>query len=309
MKRAAVLCLLLVTSIAAPRAQGTAPRMDGYPEPGAPPIINLLSAGSGPRTALRFAIPQSYKGHLDMSMQMSMSMEMGGASMPAVTIPTMTIGCDVAVTNVAANGDVSYTLAFTGATIAPDAEPTLAAALQGLDGEMKAIKGAVTVSNRGVTRDMKLDQGKSANSQFSQLLGQLSNQAQSLSLPLPEEEIGVGARWDVRQAIVNGGVQIFQRSEYELAAVDGKAATLNVKIEQTAPAQSLSNPALPPDATVRLLTMTGSGSGTTTIAFDSLLPTSTASMDSTTSMEISMGGSQQTMSTKASIKMSLAPKK
>ncbi len=308
MKRLIVVCLMATLSIAAPRAQSPAVRMDGYPEPGTGPIVKLLSPGSGPRTALRFAIPATYKEHFDMGVDMSMAMEMAGASMPARKVPTMTVGGDVAVTGVAANGDVVYTMSFTGATVAPGGDPNIGAALQSVNGAMKGFKGTATVSNRGVIREMKVDQA-TANPQFAQMLDQFTNQAQNLSVPLPEEEVGVGARWEVRQAMKSGGMQVFQRVEYELAALDATSATLNAKLEQTAPAQSISNPALPAGAEVRLVSMTGTGSGKTTIRFDSVLPTGTANMESAMGMELSMGGNQQTMNARMSMKMTLTPKK
>src|SRR5512143_1826501 len=106
MKRSAVIGLLLLTSIATPRAQGTTPKMEGYPDAGAAPFVKLLSPGSAPRAALRFSIPASYKEHFDMSLELSMAMEMGGNATPAMSIPTMTIGMDIAATSVTPNGDV-----------------------------------------------------------------------------------------------------------------------------------------------------------------------------------------------------------
>ena len=308
MKRAAAVCLSLLVMIAIPHAQGGAIKMDGYPEPGAPPIIKLLSAGDGPKAALRFTVPASYKEHADLATQMTMSMEMGGNSIPSMSVPTMTFGCDVAVTNIGGNGDISYTMVINDVTVGSDGDQTAAAAMQGMLGQMKGLLGTVVVSNRGITRSLKMDVSKGPP-QLSQIMDSLTSQMQSLSMPLPEEEVGVGARWEVRQAMTVGGITTFQRAEYQIVTLDGKAVALGVKLEQTAPAQAISNPMLPAEMGARLLGMASTGTGTTTVHLDGIVPTGSMSATSQSDMEITMGGTTQAMSTKSSIKTTTTTKR
>ena len=92
-------------------------------------------------------------------------------------------------------------------------------------------------------------------------------------------------------------------------SIQGSTVTLKVTTEQTAPPQSISNPALPAGAEMYLENMTGSGQGTVVIKLDSLVPTSEMSMASSMSMSISLGGQNQSIVTDNKVKVTIAPAK
>src|SRR5262245_49404044 len=224
----------------------------GFPPPGEQPRVTLLAPGAEPRKALRIVVPNSLKSHMDMEMAMAMAMNVGGQEIPATSLPAMRIGADMTVTNVAASGDVTYTMSFTGVGLASSAgvDPAVTAAIDAMSGELKTISGTATVSNRGINRQVKIDTSKATNPQFTQMMDSVTNSLNGVSSPLPEEAIGIGGRWEVRQTLTSGGVTMFQKVEYELTAFDGKNATMKVKIDQTGPSQPMKNPALPPEAKV-----------------------------------------------------------
>jgi hypothetical protein len=310
MTRAAIACLILLVGADPLHAQTQGPKLDDYPAVGAPPAVTLLSAGAVPRTALRYVVPATYKERLSMKMVMGMAMEMGGMSMPGMSMPAITMTADIAVTAVSPGGDITYTLAFSGATVdTAGADPTVVAALQGLDASMKASKGTATVSNRGVSRGFTFDLGTAANPQFAQMMNSASSTLQNLSMPLPEDEVGAGARWEVRQTLSSNGVKTFQKNTMELVAFDGRTATLKTTIEQTAPPQAISNPAMPAGADVQLERLSGTGTGAISLPLTGLVPTSDVTMTSDMVMSISMAGNQQTVTTKISIKAGIAPVK
>ena len=309
MKRAVVAGVLLVAGISTLSARSPGQQPEGYPAIGAPAIVKLISAGAAPRSALRYAVAADAKEHMDMNMNMSMSMDMGGMSVPAIAVPGVKIGADLAVTAVSPAGDLTYTMGFTGVIVEAGADPAIAAQLQGMSDFMKTVTGSVTLSNRGVVRTANLDLGKLANSEFAQILGSTSETLKNVTTPFPEEEVGVGARWEVRQALESGGVKMYQKTEFELVAIDGKTATLKTTVEQTAPPQSVSNPAMPSGAEIQLQKMTGTGSGALTVRLNGLVPTSNVNMESTMVMQIDFGGETRQMSATTSLKMSVAPGK
>jgi hypothetical protein len=139
------------------------------------------------------------------------------------------------------------------------------------------------------------------------MMGSVTNSLTSLSMPLPEEPVGVGARWEVRQASVSGGLTMFQKVECELKALDPRSATLAIKIDQTAPPQPMNNPSLPAGATVMVDSVTGTGTGTMKVALDSLVPTSEADSRTTMVMSVNSGGSPQPISIETTVKLAVAP--
>lgn len=310
----ALTCALATVAVTAapqaPASQASTIKMDGYPAPGAPAIVTVLGPGAEPRVPLRYTIANALKDQLAMSMDMSMALDVGGMAMPPMTMPTMKTSADLTVTGVAASGDVTYDLALTGMTVdTSNVPPQLAGMFQGMDADYKTIKGSGTITNRGVPVSSKLDTANVANPQLKQMLDSVSTSLQNLSIPLPEPAVGVGAKWEVRSSITAGGLQSFQKTTYEIASIQGKTVTLKTTTESTAPSQPMNNPALPAGTDMRLEKLTGNGSGTATLHLDSLVPSSTASVQNNMVMAVSMGGDSQTMTTNVTLKIVIAPGK
>jgi len=291
------------------RAQIQAP--EGFPALGASPVVTMVSAGAEPRAPIRYAFSNGRKEHALMDMTMGVSVDMGGMSMPAMQMPTMHTGADLAVTDVSPAGDASYTLVFTDLTWVNSAgvDPAIMSALQSMGVDMKALAGSATVSPRGVSRNVIFDTSKIANPQVAQMMGSMSFTTQSLTMPFPEESLGPGARWVARQTLAVNGMQTFQKTDVELISRDATSCTLRTKLEQTAPAQTVSLPGLPPGVEASLESMTGTGTSTMTIHFDSLVPTSEGNVQTTAVMNVAMGGDTQRMTAQAAVNLKVAPSK
>jgi hypothetical protein len=307
--RALAVLLLIGTFIAgaAPLARPQAITMEGYPAVGAPAAVKLLAPGAEPRKALRYTLAANTKSRVDMAMNLTMAMSVAGMSMP-MNFPGMKMTLDVGVTSVAPNGDFTYDMAFTGLTLdaGADANPMLAGALQTLQSGITSIKGTSTASSRGVTLSTKL---AIADPQMQQTLGQMTSEIENLSMPFPEEAVGVGARWEVRRAASSGGQTTFQKTTYEVVSIAGTTVTLAVKGEMTAPPQAISNAALPAGAEMYLEKLTGTGEGTVVVRLDALVPTSELTQTSSMAMTMSMGGQTQPITADNTVKITIAPVK
>ena len=284
-----------------------APTMEGYPAIGSPALIKLIDAGAQPRKALRYAIPATFKGGMDMSMSMAMNVSVMGQSMP-MNLPMLKMSADVAATNVAGNGDTSYTLAFSGVTVeaGADANPALAAALQGVQSAITGIKGTATISNRGTVKSAKIDSGDAG--QVQQMLGELTSQVENLATAFPEEAVGVGAKWETRQAMKTAGQFSFQKTITEVLSIDGSVIKLKFTTEQTIPPQTMTNSMLPAEVAVQLDGAKGTGSGVMEVHLDSLVPSGESTATSSMSMTMTMSGQSQPMSMENTVKITIAPR-
>jgi len=300
------------------RTQSAPVKMDGYPDPGSPALVVLTTAGAEPRAKLRYAVPKTYKDHMLSTISMSMAMDMAGAPMPPMDMPAMVQGTDLAITDVQPSGDIAYSVSVSsfGVDAKPGDPPAMAAMaqtlgpyLQAASDTIKSVKGMVTMSDRGIAKSIAFDTSKVTDPQLKQLMDTAAVATQSLSTVLPEEAVGVGARWETRQALASGGIQIFQKSTFEVTAIDGKTISLKVTMEQTAPSQAIDAPGMPAGAQARVQKYSGSGSGTLSIRLDSLVPTSTLTMQNTLVTEIAMGGDAQTVTNTTSLKVIIAPGK
>jgi hypothetical protein len=313
-RRLALLVLPLALATAhVLRAQGPDPKSLGFPAVGAPPALKVLSTGAEPKAALRYAVPKDYKSGMDMTMEMGITMTMDGTMLPIPAMPSMKIGANIAVTDVSPAGDITYKVNFTGMqTVIPkDMDPALGAqlaqAFQGLDSDYKTISGVATVNPRGINQSVKFDFSKVTNPQMQQLLSSAANSLENLSLPLPEEAVGLGARWEVKQTISLNNMQTLQRTEYELVAIDGKTVTLNTKLEQSGMPQAVTSPDLPPGMQMTLKNLAGTGAGTIVLKLDALVPKSDATATSAATMEVDMGGTKMSMTTETKVKIAIVP--
>lgn len=299
----------LLAATASPFAQSQAPSMPGYPGVGAPALVTLASPGAEPRTRLRYRIAADHKSAMLMTMAVGVSVNVAGMSMPAMEMPVMKMTANLTVTGVAPNGDVTYEVAFTGmsAEALPGMDPSMVAMMQAAAAGITQLRATAIVNDRGINRDMKVDLDKITDPSLRMSLGSLSSSIESMSTPLPEEAVGVGARWEVRQVVRANDAHTFQRIECELVSIEGAVVNLRAKIEQNTPPQVINNPMLPAGASMEIEKMTGSGSGTLAIRLDGLVPTSEISSTSSASMIMNMGGQTQNVNTDTRMKINVAP--
>jgi hypothetical protein len=312
MKRT-MLTIVLVAALggSVPRLGAQVPSPAGFPAVGQPAIVTLITPGAQPRKAMRYTLASGRRDHMNMDMLMGMSMSMAGNQMPAVQMPTMRMGADMAVTTVTPAGEASFSLSFTELAWvpAPGVDPQVMAMLQSMPINAKELQGTGTVSSRGVTHDVHLDLTKISNPQLAQTMGAFSSSMENLAMPFPEEAVGVGARWEVRQAAEANGMRTFQKYEFELVTMDENGCALKTKVEQSAPPQAMNNPALPPGTDASIEKFTGTGAGTMAIRWDSLVPTSELSMRSSMIINLSVGGQSQQMSMDTTTKVTVSPVK
>ena len=191
--------------------------MKGYPALGAPPIITVTRTGGAPRTQLRYVVPANHKARMNVTMRMSMGTTNGTdnlAERENQTIPTITVTADLAVTSVEPNGDIAYDLALSSMTVEATngAHPMATRGLQAFVASIASTKGGATVSSTGVVKSMRLDVAHSA---IQKALGPVLDAVEHLAIPFPDAAVGVGARWEVREALEVGGLTIFRPTVFQ----------------------------------------------------------------------------------------------
>jgi hypothetical protein len=312
LRRALLAAVLLAFSASnLTRAQSQTISLPGYPNVGSPATVTVASPGAEPRTRLRYKVTAGQVFVMSVTTSLGLTMSLEGMSMPAMDMPTMKMTANLTVKDVAANGDITYDIAFTEMTAEalPGMDPSMVAMVQGAAGQITALKGTMTTTDRGVSKSGGLDLNKIPDPNLRQTLGSVSGSLESMSMPLPEEAVGMGAKWEVRQAINAAGAQTFQRVECEVTSISASSVSLRLKVDQTTPPQSISNPQLPAGASMEIEKMGGTGTGTSTIQLGSLVPTSEIQSTNAASMVMSMGGQSQKMAVDTRVKVSIAPKK
>ncbi|RME26811.1 MAG: hypothetical protein D6798_05905 [Deltaproteobacteria bacterium] len=274
----------------------------------AEPSLALVDPGAEPRRPLRFHPAPGTTEQVRMTMEMASQMAMGGTTMPAMKIPPMILDLDLEVLEIEADGDIRYrfTIADTGVgagdDVGTDVVTAMSAAMQPLEGT----SGEVTVSPTGVSRDATLTPSAGADPQ---MVADMRKSMANASAPLPEEPVGVGARWTLTSDMNEGGLQFQQVASYELVELTDTTITLRVDVQQSAEPQAFAPDGLPPGATAVLSHMGSKGSGSTVLRFDRVMPTR-SDMQMHTDMTVNLQAQGQSMDMQNSMDMTttIAPR-
>jgi hypothetical protein len=297
-----------INALSAPPPEPSAPMASGTS--GASAVgretVTLLSNGVEPRQTLRFQPRSGSTQHWTLTTTMAMQMQNGDTPAQAIKIPPTKMTLETVIQSVDQNGDIHYENAFKDVSVeqGAGADAQAAAIQQSLEG-MKGISISGIYSHRGIARSQKVRAGNSTNPQISQTLEQMQDTFSQLAVPLPEDAVGVGARWEHKDTLRSQGMKILQAATYELTSVSNGLVSLNVTISQNAANQKVQNPALPA-VKLDLTRMEGSGAGTTIMTLDQLISTASAmKVHTDVAMAMNMNGQKHAIVMKMDIDLKM----
>lgn len=270
--------------------------------------LRLLEPGATPRSEIRFTPKKGLKQTSIMTMDMQIAVSMAGQQPPQQKMPGQRMTIEIVVDDVMPNGDFAYRFEYTKMEVIDDPNNPSPAAQTIRDSlkPMIGMTGEGVTSNRGITRSARINVPENAPPMVKQLLGGMEDALQRLSAPLPEEAVGVGAKWEVIQDVTANGMELKQTTVYELVAFVEKGFTLSSETTQSAEPQQIKNPALPPSMKMMLDSLDTTGGGTSTLHTDMVMPVdSSVSVNSDAKMSMTIAGQQQKMNTKTAMKMKL----
>ncbi|MFZ4572777.1 MAG: hypothetical protein ACOYN0_00175 [Phycisphaerales bacterium] len=245
--------------------------------PATAPKITLLDAGQADgRRALRFKPVAGSRETMLMRMKLGMSISMGGRPMPKTDIPAQEITMAIAIASVENNGDIHYNFEFSGAKPLTDEStpPAIKSAMEEAMKKLVGFKGNAVVSNRGITISLAMQPGEKADAQTRQLADSMNQSLQQISAPVPEEEVGTGAKWLVEINPTVGGISQKILSTYTVVSMTDTTVKLKVDLVQSAGEQPLDAPGMPPGTKATVMSVAGTGSGAVEFSFSNVSPRS-----------------------------------
>lgn len=300
-----VLALFLTAAIPALSLAQDKPATQPVPAEVAPqrPIVTLLDPGQAEaRRELRFAPAAGAVETMIMRMKMGMSMSVGGQEMPASSLPAQEMTARITVDKVDENGDIHYSMEFVDAKVIADDQtpPPMKAVMDAAMSKLVGIHGNAHVSSRGITLGGKIDGGDNMDAQSRQLLESMNQSLQQLSSPVPEEAVGVGAKWQVVLNPRLGGFTQTVTTVYTLTALSAESAKIDIAMSQTAAEQALESASLPPGTKATIKSVNGSGTGSLEIAFSRITPAASA-MTTKTDVAMTIGAEGQVSEMKQTV--------
>jgi hypothetical protein len=264
------------------------------------PQVKLLEAGAEPHQVFRLqAKPMSMqKSKLTAKFSMGMSApEMPGEmmKMPAISMKSV-----LTPKSVSAAGEVNYEIVIEDVEVV--AEPGVAAQLvDGMKQSLAGMKGLVlvgTMTDRYLTKKIEVKIPAGTDAQTREGMEQMKDSFANSEFILPEEAIGVGAKWEVKEKTKEQGMTIDQTTRHELVSIEGGVLVIKSSTTQSAANQKIPNPIMP-TLKADLTKMTGSATGTSTVDLTKILPIKTASdVRSEVNMTMNNAGKKQAMTVK-----------
>ena len=272
------------------------------------PQVKLISAGSEPRKALRLHPAVGDKQSLTMTMKMEMDMGAVAGGMPPMKMPEMKLVTDATVRSITPNGDITFDLLFTESGIVGDPDPSNPMSAMMADGiaTLKGSTATCTMSDRGTTLSKKFKVSENAAPMVRQSFEQ--SKESFTQITLPEEAVGVGSKWEVKEKQSTQGMSVDQTFTFEITAIEGDILTLRTTLNQHAANQKIESPAMP-GMKMDLTKLTSEGSGTGKVDLSKAMPIVTEmKMKSETSMSMNLGGQNQPMTMKMDMTMRIESK-
>ena len=113
-----------------------------------------------------------------------------------------------------------------------DADPALAAQIESALSALEGVRGTLTLAPSGALIDGSFDEAEGLDPVLESTLSQTTEQLRSITVPFPQEEVGMGASWRVETSFEVFGVTSDQSATYTLTELRGDEYSLGVKIDQ-----------------------------------------------------------------------------
>nr|MCU0617577.1 hypothetical protein [Gemmatimonadaceae bacterium] len=186
-------------------AQGSPLFAQGATTPAASPSagVTLLDAGAAPRRALRYTFTKGASETISMRQQIM--------ALPAQTIPAKLMNTKVDVTDGAANGDAEVRVELVRVDLdTVGANPMMVAQMRPALAPLNGVSMTYRIAPNGQVANLVFSANTPPEVQAAQALGS----TEQLSVALPTEPVGVGARWKATRAVQQNGLTLQQEMEY-----------------------------------------------------------------------------------------------
>lgn len=141
-----------------------------------------------------------------------------------------------------ADGLIRHPVQITQVRVSKVADQMSAAEREELDDMLEPllrVKGWSEMDSQGRIRRSEFTGLENVAPRLSAMLGNIRTAL--LSIPFPDEPIGVRARWEVDRRILLYGMWVDQAVTYSLMAIDGNNLKLQIQATQSAPPQQMGN--------------------------------------------------------------------
>lgn len=272
------------------------------------PIVTLLSAGEEPRQSLRYQFHDGYCDTMILDMTMSLKTKMSDITLVDLSFPTTRMWAETRVEDVARDGSCRYAAKYFQVEVleTEGVSAIVAAAYETEIIKLAGMTSAGVVTARGFQPKMSYELPEGTGAETKSSMEQMTQSMKNVSAPLPEEEVGIGARWSVFMPISTNGISGTQTATFELLEVTGKAAHMKVDLVQDFPEQTVESADLPPGTVLKLTGCDSSAEGFTRVIYEKLIPQSTLLLNSAMTMDLKVEAEETSRNMETNVKMEIS---
>ncbi|MCA9585536.1 MAG: hypothetical protein KC657_09275 [Myxococcales bacterium] len=249
-----------------PEAGGAAPAASGQAadEPAGEPTrkMKLLEPGAEPRVARKMALQANKTEKRMLEFRRSQAQEGGRAE----ERPPLALTMDVTPKDVKKDGAKVHIKLAKVEVPGAEKDKAAAAAVAQEFGALIGLTAIAEVSSRGSVGELSFEGSERVKKQSAlEVIDGLQQAAEHMFPPLPDEPIGVGAKWEDRNTVKQGPIEQQVAHVFELTELKDDVATITAKLETKVPKRAVPNPRMPPGTTMQV---DSKGTYTYTVRFD-----------------------------------------
>lgn len=261
----------------------------------------LLDDGVEPRSRFRYPTSPPPPQKMALTLRLSMNMDAPGSPIPAVTMPGLRLIVELKAAKRAGGLEVRFQVSDADLIDIDGAHAGLLASMRRDVDRLTRLSGFLAIDTRGFVSDVELSAPDDLGQQSQQFVSSMRLAMTQLAVPMPAEPIGVGGKWQIEQTIDQDGIEVVQKSFYQLTGIDDSRLLIRTETVQTGDKQAAAVPGLPAGVSAEVISLSGAGRGEIEIDLLRLSPSSLREqMNTDVSFMIQQGDSERVMSLTAS---------
>jgi hypothetical protein len=237
--------------------------------------VTLIGPGEEPRSPLRYRPVAGQRSTMFIDVEMTMTMGIGDTPQKTVSTPPLRMALSLEVLDVersTGTARIKSNVDRVEVLARPNDPPELVEAIRRETTPIAGLKSEVSITNRGFTRDPKVDIPKGLNPKLRSMVEGAQSMTQQVAATFPLEPVGLGAHWRVESKVTEGLMAIEQTTLITLVERTKDRVVLSLTIDQVAPRQPLKVPDAPPGAQTTLERYQGHGNGRSDLPLDATTP-------------------------------------
>lgn len=189
--------------------------------------IELIDAGAAPTRSLRHRFTAGQRQRLRLRVHTELRIQMG-AREQTVPVPIMRLDLALGPTQLTDNGHLRYAFRVTDVGIDGEADERILEQVRAQMQDLVGLHGMAEVDDRGTIISFEFELPADASPQLRNQSGMLRQSLTQLLPRFPEEPVGVGAEWRIRDQLSLPQLSVEVATTYRLTRWDGDRIELSI---------------------------------------------------------------------------------